>query len=88
MPPKELKLCNFKFTHNKKRYMFDIDRIYDSDNRYVCRCDLTATNYYGNEEIMLICCKIALDAYLEGQKYGKIDGEFDAKRKIREALGL
>lgn len=84
MPPKELKPCKFEFTHNQKRYTFDTYRIYDSNDDYVCLCDLTATNYYGNEEVMLICCKIALDAYFEGQE----DGNIDAKTEIRKMLGL
>ena len=84
MPPKELKACMFKFTHNKKTYFFNTYRIYDSNDNYVCRCDLTATNYYGNEEVMRICCEIALDAYFEGHD----EGEIYAKTEIRKSLGL
>ena len=85
MPPKELKPCTFIFSHNQKRYLFRSSCIYDAyTDDYVCLCDLTATNYYGNEEVMLICCKIALDAYFEGQA----DGKIDAKREIRNALGI
>ena len=85
MPPKELKPCKFEFTHNGKHYVFDTYHIYDYyTDDCVCSCDLTATNYYGNEEVMLICCKIALDAYVEGYAEGKCD----AKREIRKALGL
>ena len=85
MPPKELKPCKFEFTHNGKRYRFDNFCIYDYyTDVCVCYCDLTATNYYGNEEVMLICCKIALDAYDEGY----VEGKCDAKREIRKTLGL
>lgn len=85
MPPKELKPCTLIFSHNQKRYRFDGSCIYDYyTDDYVCRCDLTATNYYGNEEVMLICCKNGLDTYFQGYA----DGKIDAKRKIREALGL
>jgi hypothetical protein len=84
MPPKELKACAFKFMHNQKIYYCDTYRIYDSNGDYVCICDLTATNYYGDEEVMLICCKIALNAYFEGHAEGCID----AKAEMRRALGL
>ena len=84
MPTKELKPCKFEFTHKQKRYVFDAYYICDSENCYVCTCDLTATNYYGNEEIMLICCKMALDAYFEGIEEGKREN----RREIRTALGL
>lgn len=84
MPSKELKACAFKFMHNQKIYYFDNYYICDSNGDFVCRCDLTATNYYGNEEVMIICCKIALNAYFEGHADGKIDG----KREIRNALGI
>ena len=84
MPPKELEPCKFEFTHKGKHYVFDNYYICDSDNHYVCTCDLTATNYYGNEEVMLICCKNVLDAYFEGIT----EGQRQNRQAIRKALGL
>lgn len=84
MPLKKLEPCIFEFTHNQKHYVFDTYRIYDSDDNFVCLCDLTATNYYNNEEVMLICCKIALDAYFNGHD----EGQIYAKTEMRKSLGL
>ena len=85
MPPKELKPCTFIFSHNQKRYFFRSSCIYDAEtDDYICQCDLTVTNYYGNEEVMIICCKIALDAYVEGIT----EGQRQNRQAIREALGL
>jgi len=83
MPPKERERLEFEFTHNGRIYYFDNYYITE-DGKYVCRCDLTATNYYGNKEVMLICCKIALDAYLESKE----QAERDVKQEICKVLGV
>lgn len=60
----------FEFTYESKLYYFDTYVIY-KDGKYVCRCDLTATEYYGNKLVTLLCCKVALEAYYKGKEVGE-----------------
>ena len=88
MPPKEYEPYVFTFTYEQETYLLNSFRIYDSNNKYICDCDLSVTKYYGNQEITLLCCRIALDAYYAGKADGKTEHKKEVGSVIKDLLGL
>lgn len=87
MPIKKREPFEFEFTYAGEIYYFATYMIY-KDGDYICRCDLTATEYYGNELVTLICCKVALEAYYQGKKAGKEEYKQEAGATLKGLLGL
>lgn len=87
MPVKKREPFAFEFTYRGEIYYFDSYMIY-KDGDYICRCDLTATEYYGNELVTLICCKVALEAYYQGKSVGKDEHTQQVGEMLRDLLGL
>lgn len=60
---------NFKNTGDT--YIFKGYQIYDTNDNYICNCDITAMNMEYNKNNCTICAIIALNAYFEGIERGK-----------------
>jgi hypothetical protein len=87
MPVKKREPFMFNFKHNGEEYFFNTYKIFKK-SRYICDCDLTATDYYGNELVTLICCKAALEAYYTGKVVGKDEYKQEVSETLKGLLGL
>ena len=83
MPVKKREPFAFRFKYKGEEYYFATSVLYKGDE-YICDVDLTATEYYGNKTITLICCQIAIEAHHSGVQ----NGEEEFKQKFREWLLL
>lgn len=81
MPVKKRESFAFNFEYKGKYYRFATYVLYREDE-YICNVDLTATEYYGNKEITLMCCKIAIEAYESGVQ----DGAAEFRRQFKDFL--
>ena len=81
MPVKKREPFAFNFEYKGKTYRFATYVLYREDE-YICDVDLTATEYYGNKEITLMCCKIAIEAYESGVQ----DGVAEFRRQFKDFL--
>ena len=87
MPIKKREPFTFVFQYKGEKYYFNSFTIL-KDGEYICHCDLTATEYYGNEQITLLCCRVALDAYYAGKADGKIEHKQEVSVTLKDLLGL
>lgn len=87
MPPIALKPFAFTFQYDGETYYFETFKIF-KNGKYICHCDLTATKYYGDELVTLICCKIALKAYYYGVLNGKHQHMQEVSETFKNLLGL
>jgi hypothetical protein len=87
MPIKKLAQFRFTFQHKGETYQF-WDYYITNKGKHICYCDLTATKYYGDESIALLCCKIAIDAYNAGKTDGKLEHRKEIAGTFKNLLGL
>lgn len=88
MPIKDVENIVIEFKYEDKEFTLDKYRIYDSYGNYICMCDFTGTNYYGNAELMEFAAKMCVKAYLSGFHDGKDFGREDLQKSIKRILGL
>lgn len=81
MPVKKGEPYTLNFAYKGKIYHLDTFRIFKK-GKYICNCDLTATDYYGNELVTRLCCQVALDAYYAG----KVDGKAEHKQEVGSVI--
>lgn len=87
MPPKRLAQFRFTFQYKGETYQF-WDYYITNNGKHICYCDLTGTEYYGNESLALLCCKIAIDAYNAGKTDGKLEHRKEIAGTFKNLLGL
>ena len=87
MPVKEIKQFRFTFQYKGETYQF-WDYYITKNGEHICYCDLTSTEYHGNEAITLLCCKIAIDAYHAGKTDGKLEHKKEIGCTLKDLLGL
>ena len=88
MPIKEVENIYIEFKYEDKEFTLDKYRIYDSYGNYICMCDFTGTNYYGNKELMEFSAKMCVKAYLSGFHDGEEFGKEDLQKSFKRILGL
>lgn len=87
MPIKEREPFTLHIIYNGEIYFFNTYRIFKKC-KHICNCDLTATDYYGNELVTRLCCQVALDAYYAGKQDGKEEYKKEAGATLKDLLGL
>ena len=87
MPVKEIEKIVIKFTFDGEEYELHKYLIYKGD-MLVCAADLTGTEYYGDKDIMLLCCKVALKAYYNGIKSGIKEHKLHVSKTLKSLIGL
>lgn len=88
MPTKETEQITVNFIYNDKIYYLKTTDIYNHDGKYICKCDLTGTVFYGNHDAMRFIAKVCLISYLNGFDEGKVSGAVQVQNTIKEALGI
>ena len=88
MPTKEIEAITVNFVYNDKIYHLRTTEIYDNNNNYMCKCDLTGTVFYGNYEQMRFIATQCLASYLYGFQYGKDVGIMETQNKLKSILGI
>ena len=76
MPTKEIEQITVNFIYNDKIYHLRTADIVDHSGKFICKCDLTGTIFYGDHDVMRGIAKICLTSYLngfiEGQNAGAV----------------
>lgn len=88
MPTKEIENICIEFEYEGRNFTLDKYKIYDYYGNYLCSCDFTGTNVYGNLELMEFVAKMCIKAYLSGFHDGEDQGREDIQKSIKRILGL
>lgn len=88
MPTKEIEQITVNFIYNDKIYHLRTTDIVDHSGKFICKCDLTGTIFYGDHDAMRGIAKICLTSYLNGFIEGQNAGAVAVQNKIKEALGI
>ena len=87
MPVKKREPFEFEFQHCGEDYYFK-DFYILKDGIVLCYCDLTGTEYHGNQPVTLLCCKVAINAYYSGRQVGKEEHQQEVAETFKNMLGL